>query len=380
MGKVSIKKNIKPKKVTIKKTIKPKKKEIKDQTQTQNVIVNVNETITKKKRGRPSKRSKIEKTAIKPASQQPITQSYIQPIFKQSAPQQPSSLASSILASQNIPKVIKEEVKEESALRKALTEQNLSTAEDPIEKSNDLERVKVERTRKPKIEVIKEPVRSALLSQLITEEGDDTEEIQQLIRLSKPPITTFTPIDDNELISIKTKRKEPKINPLVNFSPSIEPPLLSQENKQPDLLSAIEEIPEIQQEAPVLIEEGEDQQIAPVNNDFEEEEEIPLTTPKETTILEPPKKVKALISSQAEEPFTEIKVVDESSNETTTTNTEKPGLQEFTTRIKAFPTNATLIAYLKKNSITMPKEKNRDGYEKRLIEAFKDGKIDLVNP
>jgi hypothetical protein len=57
---------------------------------------------------------------------------------------------------------------------------------------------------------------------------------------------------------------EPKINPLVSFSPSIEPALLSQENKQPDLLSSIEEIAqpaEIQQEAPLLYEEGEDQQI-----------------------------------------------------------------------------------------------------------------------
>jgi hypothetical protein len=80
--------------------------------------------------------------------------------------------------------------------------------EDPIEKSNDLERVKVERIRKPKIEVIKEPVRSALLSQLISEQGDDKEEIQQLIKFPKPPISTFTPFEDNELIPIKTKRYE----------------------------------------------------------------------------------------------------------------------------------------------------------------------------
>ena len=105
------------------------------------------------------------------------------------------------------------------------------------------------------------------------------------------------------------------------------------------------------------------------------------TTP---TILETPKKEKTLISNQAaEELFTEIKVVDEPSNETTTntiTNTQIPGLEEFKTRLKGFPTNATLIAYIKKNNLTLPKEKIRDGYEKRLIDAFKDGKIDLANP
>ena len=271
------------------------------------VLIQVSDVI-KKKRGRPSKRSKIEKTAIKPASQQPITQSYIQPIFKQSAPQQPSSLASSILASQNIPKVLKEEDKQESTIRKALIDQDLPTA-DPITKTNDLERVKVERIRKPKIEVIKEPVRSALLSQLISEEGDDTEEIQQLIKLSKPPTTRFA---DNELIPIKTTKKEPKINPLVSFSPSIEPALLSQENKTPDLLSSIEEIPqpaEIQQEAPLLYEEGENQQIAPsiveandaikmVQDAMKKTEDKTILEPAKTasTILETPQKVKTLVS------------------------------------------------------------------------------------
>jgi hypothetical protein len=174
MVKVSIKKNIKPK------TTKQKQK----QTQKQIVNINIGDTITKKKRGRPTKKSKIEKQQIKPVSQQPIIQSYNQPIFKQSTPQQPSSLASSILASQNIPSVKKEEVKEESTIRKALIDQNLSTAEDPIEKTNDLERVRVERLKKfekPKIEIIKdEPIRSALLGQLLSEQGDDTEEINAL--------------------------------------------------------------------------------------------------------------------------------------------------------------------------------------------------------
>ena len=167
-------------KVVIKKNIKPKKKVMKQkQTQKQIVNINIGDTITKKKRGRPTKKSKIEKKPI----QQPITQSYNQPIFKQTT-QQPSSLASSILASQNIPKVIKEEVKEESALKKALIDQNISTSEDPIEKSNDLERVRVERIKK--VDKVKEkPIRSALLGQLLSDQGDDTEEIQSLFQPSE---------------------------------------------------------------------------------------------------------------------------------------------------------------------------------------------------
>jgi len=381
MVKVSIKKNIKPKKITTKKTVKPKKKvmkekENKDQTQTQNVIVNVNETITKKKRGRPAKRSTIEK---KPAQQQPITQSYNQPIFKQSTPQ-PSTLTSSILASQNIPRVIKEEAKEESALKKALIEQNLSTAEDPIEKSNDLERV---RNYKPKVEVKKEePIRSALLGQLISEQGDDTEEIQQLIKLSKPPITAFKPFNEDELTPLKTTKKEPLINPLTSFSPSTEPVFLTPENKQTEFFTTLEEqqsepVIEEQQSEPVIEEQPftEVEEAPELNEEFEEEE-IPLTPQKETTILEPPKKVKSLVSLQAEEPeeqsLTEIKVVDEEPI------TVIPGLEEFIARIqepKLTNNDLKLILQSSKTKINLPKQKNRTGYENTLIQAFKDGLI-----
>jgi hypothetical protein len=299
MVKVSIKKNIKPKKVTIKKTIKPKKKENKDQTQTQNVIVNVNETITKKKRGRPAKRSKIEKQTTKPASQQPITQSYNQPIFKQSTPQ-PSTLTSSILASQNIPKVIKEEVKEESALRKALIEQNLSTAEDPIEKSNDLERV---RNYKPKVEVKKEePIRHGLFSQILSDQGDDTEEIQQLKKLSKPSITAFKPFGENELIPLKTTRKEPVVNPLTSFSQSTEPVFLTPENKQPNLFTTLEEnaiepdlfsiINDIPTQEEIIADEE-----APIENPLTSQQQDPTTTILEEN-QNPPKITESL---QAEE-------------------------------------------------------------------------------
>ena len=93
-------------KVLIKKNIKPKTTNLKQkQKQTQTVNINIGDTFTKKKRGRPARRSKLEKQPTKPSSQQPITQSYNQPIFKQSNPQ-PSSLASSILATQLTPKVV----------------------------------------------------------------------------------------------------------------------------------------------------------------------------------------------------------------------------------------------------------------------------------
>jgi hypothetical protein len=293
MVKVLIKKNIKPK------TTKQKQK----QKQTQTVNINIGDTITKKKRGRPTRRSKMEKQTTKPASQQPITQSYIQPIFKQSIPNQPSTLASSILASQNIPKVIKEEVKEESAIKKALIDQNLST-EEPEIKANDLERVREERRKKfeiPKGIKKEEPIRHALFSQMLSDQQDDTEEIQQLIKLSKPPTTPF---DANELTPLKTVRyKQPTINPLVSFSPSIEPVLLSQENKEPDLFTALEETAEIPQSITDTNEE--------TNFETPLKEKTILEPPETTTtILEPAKKEQPLITNQAEEQFTEIKSVD----------------------------------------------------------------------
>ena len=142
MVKVSIKKNVKPK------TMKQKQK------QTQNVTVNIGSVG--KKRGR------SRKQPVKKPTQQPIYQptiSYNQPVFKQSNPQpssilasqpiaQPSSsLASSILATQSTPKVIAEEVKDQSTLRKALQEQNLQTDE-PVTKGNDLERLRSARIKK----------------------------------------------------------------------------------------------------------------------------------------------------------------------------------------------------------------------------------------
>jgi len=191
MGKVSIKKNVKPK------TIKQKQK------QTQNVTVNIGSIS--KKRGRPKRQSQPVKKPVQQPTSQPIV-SYNQPIFKQSTPQ-PSSLASSILATQATPTAIKKEVTEQSSLQKALQEQN-TQIDEPVTKGNDLERVRSERMKKfEKPSVIEEtkiePVsnhsllgqivadrkkeidneklyRIALLSQSLADQQDDTEEIQAL--------------------------------------------------------------------------------------------------------------------------------------------------------------------------------------------------------
>jgi len=223
-------------KVKVKKNIKPKiTKQKQKQTQKTNVTVNIGTNIIKKKRGRPpTKKAKTDKQPTQAIS--PIIQSYNQPIFKQATPQQPSSLTSSILATQEKPKVIKEEVKEESTIKKALIDQNLSTDE-PISSANDLERVRNARVKK--VDVVKEvkkekPFRSAILSQLLSEQGDDTEEIQALSPRVPSKSKQFTPLS----------RLRPQIatNPLVNLSSSTETPILTQENKEPDLFSVLETV------------------------------------------------------------------------------------------------------------------------------------------
>ena len=164
MTKINIKKNVKPQK-----KIKQKQK----QTQKQNVTVNIGTNIIKK-RGRPKKAQPTKQT---PTKQAPIIapsfQSFNQPIFKPPVAQQ-SSLASTILATQDKPKVAAEEKKEQTTLQKALQEQN---SNDPIEtKENDLERVRNKRVEKQE--------REALTSQVLSNQQDDTEEINFL---SPPP-------------------------------------------------------------------------------------------------------------------------------------------------------------------------------------------------
>lgn len=165
MTKINIKKNEKPQKKT-----KQKQK----QTQKQNVTVNIGTNIIKK-RGRPKKAQPTKQTPIKQA--QPIIapsfSSFNQPIFKPPIPQQQSSLASTILATQEKPKVVAEEKKEQTSLQKALQEQN---SNDPIEtKENDLERV-----RNKRVEKLEKQEREAITSQVLSNQQDDTEEINFL--------------------------------------------------------------------------------------------------------------------------------------------------------------------------------------------------------
>jgi len=179
MTKIIVKKNMKPQK-----KIKQKQK----QTQKQNVTVNIGTNIIKK-RGRPKKAQATKQT---PTKQAPIIapsfQSFNQPIFKPPI-SQPSSLASTMLATQEKPKVVAEEKKEQprsgswslrdeqTTLQKALQEQN---SNDPIEtKENDLERV-----RNKRVEKLDKQEREALTSQVLSNQQDDTEEINFL---SPPP-------------------------------------------------------------------------------------------------------------------------------------------------------------------------------------------------
>jgi len=244
MVKVSIKKNVKPKKTTTKKTVKPKKKVMKEkeknQAQSQSVVVNINDTITKKKRGT-TKRSTIEKKPVQQIA--PVIQSYNQPVFNKPAPQ---STFASILASQEKPNIIAKELKDQSTITQALIEQNTQTEEPKV---NELERVRKERIKKlDKVDVELKPIEEAykiksyessqginkaLRSQLFDEKGDDTEEINQLILesrtggLFRPAINIPNPLSGVKIPTISNPLSGVKIptipNPLsgVNVSSSI---------------------------------------------------------------------------------------------------------------------------------------------------------------
>jgi len=268
MSKVSIKKNVKPKKVAPKKKITPKKvtpNKKEGQTQTQSVIVNVG-SQGKKSITRSKKQQSTKKPIQQPISQPSIT-SYNQPIFKQPS-QQPSSLVSSILATQEKPNIVAKENKEESALTRALIQQN--TELDQPE-TNDLERVRAKRVEKleppitindgsilqppitindgsilqpitqpplffPSFKKInkesrdKESVKYGLLGQLIDEKGDDTEEIKGIIASSltgglfRPTPTIPNPLriiyDYTPSLSNPLRKESKTIapNPLTNIS------------------------------------------------------------------------------------------------------------------------------------------------------------------
>jgi hypothetical protein len=222
MVKVIIKKNVKPKKI--------KQKQKQKQTQKTNINIKIGDTITKKKRGRPAKRSTIEKKPVQQIA--PVIQSYNQPVFNKPAPQ---STFASILASQEKPNIIAKELKDQSTITQALVEQNTQTEEPKV---NDLERVRKERVKKlDKVDVELKPleeayknksyessqgINKALISQLFDEKGDDTEEINQLISesntsgLFRPAINIPNPLSGVKIPTISNPLSGVKIPTISN--------------------------------------------------------------------------------------------------------------------------------------------------------------------
>lgn len=258
---ISIKKNVKPKKIvpkkpasknktTAKRNVVQNKPSKEGHSQEQSIIFNIG-TNTPKKRSAPIRKP------VKPAQSisQPIIQSFNQPIFKPPIPQQ-SSLASSILATQSTPKVVAEEAKEQTTIRKALQDQHTQTDE-TVSKVNDLERVRGERIKrfdKP-VETVEtvsemkkeEPIRHALLGQLLAEPQDDTEEIQALTRskISAQPDIPF--------VSSEPSFLSPRVQPskyvnalrgigLSSLGPTNE--LLSKREQRSKLLESLRRQPE----------------------------------------------------------------------------------------------------------------------------------------
>jgi hypothetical protein len=184
-------------KISIKKNIGPTKKQKQKQTQKQSVVVNIGAVGKTRRRTRQPPRQSLKKSLT---TQPPVA---IAPTFAPSffnrQPNQPnqSLLATPnqlLLAQQEKPKVLVEEVKEQSALRKALQEQNDETAE-PVVKVNDLEKVRAQRVKKfePSVAPIEtaklygeeEPIRGGLLGQVLSQPSERTDETLGLLSQQK---------------------------------------------------------------------------------------------------------------------------------------------------------------------------------------------------
>jgi len=318
MGKVSIKKNVKPKKVAQKQK----------QKQIQKVTINIGSQGKKAVTRSRKQQSQLQKQTIKP---QPISQpsiiSYNQPIFKQPIqPTQPSSLASSILASQLTPNVVAQEKKEESTINRALQEQ-ITNESDPERIKNDLERtkkkVKIPTPVKPPIippSTETNSIRRALLSQRLDDQGDDTEEISALkstvpyvlggagllassagviagstIYDSIPPIVTLGSSIGSSLLSGASSllSQNPLTRPIQPTEPN---PLTGSYQQPPD--------EETKDEEPILEETKEE---LPIEDEFFEIEEPPEQTilqppPPEPTILQPVQPEPTILQPEPELP------------------------------------------------------------------------------
>ena len=188
MVKVSIKKNVKPKKTIIKQK----------QKQTQKVTVNIGSNIIKKrnyKKKENKENQPVKQKLLKESISQPSITSYNQPIFKPPSALPVSSLASSILATQ--PNIASQEIKNESAINRALQEQITNIDTDPEKIVNDLEKAKKYKKPTPVKPPIIPPtessplgynmsmsntdqIRRSLITQRLDEQGDDTEEIERI--------------------------------------------------------------------------------------------------------------------------------------------------------------------------------------------------------
>lgn len=128
-------------KISIKKNIGPTKKQKQKQTQKQSVVVNIGAVGKTKRRTRQPTRQK------QPTTQPTFAPTFAPSFFNRLPNQSLLATPNQLITQQEKPKVLVEEVKEQSALTKAIQEQNDQTAE-PVVKVNDLEKVRVQRVKK----------------------------------------------------------------------------------------------------------------------------------------------------------------------------------------------------------------------------------------
>ena len=356
MVKVSIKKNVKPK------TIKQKQR----QTQKQNVTVNIGTGAIKKRR-RQTKKAQVITKKTQPINQQSI-QTFNTPVFKQpstlvSQPvAQPSTLASSILATQEKPDIVAREIKQETSLQKALIEQSTNT-EEAKPKINELEKSKKETARTKRIEKLDkvmlrpmddafkmtsyendQPIRRALFNQHLADQGDDTEEINNLMVSSRTGggLLSATSSIPNPLYPLS---KVPNLLSSISSSrvASYLDSFLDEENPQPKSKSQTSEpLSNQQQESPPTILESfeeeskeelpEEQRFGYIggveeskNSEPPEPEPTILKPPEpEPTILKPPEPEPTILKPEEQMVIYGPQRVEQTSTTTQQTNIRNP--------------------------------------------------------
>jgi hypothetical protein len=267
------------------------------------VVVNIRDTISKKKKGSTNRSQPIKKPIQQAIP--PVIQSFNQPVFNKpttpstltssilssqgnpNIPTTPSILTSSSLAPQEKPNILTKELKDQSALTKALIEQNTDDGvEEKDIKVNDLERVRIKKFDKPtptiptvpivSTETIiqerpfypsfkkinkesKDPIKQGLISQLFEEQGDDTEEINEMIRSSTEGLLRPTASFPNPLSGLSI----PKLsNPLSKVKiPDVSSSLINFLNKLVEEEPTVDE-PQIEEtkEEQIVLEETKDEE------------------------------------------------------------------------------------------------------------------------